>query len=70
MFIDGTDPPQTAAANVAGHFANIEFKALVEVLFKAGYVHPALEAAALGLMRIIPAIDVCTAASQWVTMRN
>ena len=66
--VDGA-VPQTAA-NVAGDIAYKGFKALLDVLDKVGYALPPLKAAASGLSSVMTVIDVCTAASQWVTVRE
>ena len=65
-FVDGADPPQTTV-KLAGDMAYKGFKALLDVLDKVGYSLPPLKAAAAGLSRVMTVIDVCTAASQWVT---
>ena len=69
IFVDGAGPPQTAA-NLAGDIAYKGFKALLDVLDKVGYALPPLKAAAAGLSRVMTVIDVCIAASQWVTGRE
>ena len=69
MFVDGAGPPQTTA-NVAGDIAYKGFKALLDVLEAVGYALPPLKAAASGLSRVMTVIDVCTAASQWITVRE
>ena len=46
------------------------FKALLVVLDKVGYALPPLKAAAAGLSSVMTVIDVCTTASQWVTVRE
>ena len=67
IFVDGAGPPQTTA-NLAGDIAYKGFKALLDVLEKVGFAFPPLKAAAAGLSRVMTVIDVCTAASQWMTV--
>ena len=67
IFVDGAGPPQTTA-NLAGDITYKGVKALLVVLDTVGYTHPAMKAAAAGLSRVVKVYDVCTAASQWVTV--
>ena len=69
IFVDGAGPPQTAA-NVGRDIAYKGFKALLDVLDKVGYALPPMKAAAAGLSSVMTVIDVCTAASQWVIVRE
>ena len=66
-FVVGAGPPQTAA-NVGRDITYKGFKALLDVLDTVGYALPPLKAAAAGLSSVMTVIDVCTAASQCVTV--
>ena len=61
-FINGTDPSPNLPYN--------GLKALLAVIDKVGYALPPLRALAAGLGSVLTVIDVCTAASPWVTMRE
>ena len=63
IFADDTGPPQTAA-----NLAYNGFKALIVVLDKVAYALPPLKAAAAGLSGVMTVIDLCTTASQWVSV--
>ena len=67
IFVDGTGPPHTTA-NLAGNIAYKGCKAFLDVLDKVGYALPPLKAAAAGLRSVMTVIDVCTTASQRVTV--
>ena len=70
MLIDGPDPHQTTA-NLAGHIAYKSLKALLVLIDKVGYaLPPPVKAVAAGLNSILTVVDVCTAASQWVPVRE
>ena len=70
MFVDGAAGPPQTAANVGRDIAYKGFKALLDVLDTVGYAVPPMKAAAAGLSKVVTLIDVCTAASQWVTVRE
>ena len=63
IFIVDTGPPQTAA-----NLAYNGFKGLIAALDTVGYALPPMKAAAAGLSRVMTVIEVCTAASQWVSV--
>ena len=57
-------------ANATRDIAYKGLKALLDVLDRVGYALPPLKAAASGLSRVMTVIDVCIAASQWMTVQE
>ena len=69
MLIDDLDPHRSTA-KLAGDIAYKGLKAVLDVIDEVGYALPPLKAAAAGLGSVLTVIDVCTAASQWMTVRE